>query len=631
MDKYSKLLLVQVLVVTSLFGQLGVFSNRSDQERFDRGIEYYNEGRYASAAANFGKLVRTGSSELATAATMMLMKSEYRAGNIETAQEVGRLFIDQYPTSTYIADIYFCYGDIFIDVGQTDEALQMYLKARRQCIQQVTRDIIDSRLIKLISFGISVDYIHSLLITEGNAVNRGILILAETHTLLMAGQPDEAAAILSKLDQNTLTHDYLEFHEQLVRRTYQPKQSIMAVGIILPLSGPDELIGRTYLKGLNRVLTDPDHSGVNVAVSIFDNNSDAVETVLAVRQCVSNPNIQLILGPLTTDNSISAATAAQEAGMPILLPFCSQDNLSAIGDYVFQMNATLTMRGKMAGRYLAQELGLDSLAVLAPSDDFGHTLADAFLTEVDILGKTVVAVEWYTGIPENLRHQFMALRETAFSLQESDEYDEYLGMEIDSLDAMFDIPEDIFFEIPESDDKPLTRSDSAKIVLETIQGIFMPIHPGHIQFLGTQFPAYNLETQLIGNENWLDMEILSQEIIGPHLNGMVFISNYLAPTDSVNISELAAGADADIRHYHQGYDAGMLLSRLADKGLKSRINTKTALEGLYQFIGSTQIITFAGDKNVNSALRVLKYNDQELVDIGFFNGDSIIATEPAIP
>ncbi|NQT96392.1 MAG: penicillin-binding protein activator [Candidatus Marinimicrobia bacterium] len=632
MNKYIKLLLLQALVVSSLFGQFGIFTNRSGQERFDRGVESFNEGHYANAAGIFRKLVRSGYPELITAATMMLMKAEYHSGNPEAARETGRRFINQFPDSRYLTDIHFCYGDIFITEGQPNEALRMYLTARRLSEQPATQDLIDSRLLRLIGLGIPVDYIQNLLITEANLSNRAILHLTLSFSHLMAGHPDQAAEVLHRIGRDELPQLHNDLFRTILRQTYQPGQQVLSVAVILPLSGSEAGLGKTYLKGLKQAIDDLNKAGVRVALSIYDNNSDAVESVLAVRQCALNQNIKLILGPLTTNNSIAAATVAQGAEIPIIIPLCSQDNLSMIGDFVFQMNATLTTRGKLAARYLAQELDLDSLALIAPNDDFGHSLADAFLAEVDMLGKTVVAVEWYPGIPENLRRQFMALRKTAFGLQESDEYDEYLGMEIDSLDAMFEIPEDIFFEIPESDDKPLTRSDSAKIVLETIQGIFIPIHPGHIQFLGTQFPAYNLKTQLIGNENWLDLEILSQEIIGPHLNGMLFVSNYLTPADSSTVVELRADEDSDIRYYYQGFDGGLLLSNLAQAGLNSRVGTKTELENLYQFVGLTQIVTFAGENNnVNSALRVLKYNNQEIIDIGFFNGDSIIVSNPAIP
>jgi ABC-type branched-subunit amino acid transport system substrate-binding protein len=51
------------------------------------------------------------------------------------------------------------------------------------------------------------------------------------------------------------------------------------------------------------------------------------------------------------------------------------------------LNSNLQMRGKIAARYVAKTLKLDSLAILAPADKFGRALVDGFVKEADLLGK----------------------------------------------------------------------------------------------------------------------------------------------------------------------------------------------------------------------------------------------------
>ena len=116
-------------------------------------------------------------------------------------------------------------------------------------------------------------------------------------------------------------------------------------------------------------------------------------------------------------------------------------------------------------------------------------LTDAFIKEVDQLGKKVVGVEWYSGIPTDLKRQFKNLRNIAFDLeQEDNNYDEYLGMALDSLDFLFELSDDDLFDIPDDEDEKLTASDSSKIRLNTIQAIYSPAHPEHLAYIGTQFP-----------------------------------------------------------------------------------------------------------------------------------------------
>ncbi len=623
-------LLTSLLLIAVLPAQFGFLSNRSPQERFNRGLDQFNDSRYGSAAENFEKVLSADDISLHPVAQMMLMKAYHHAGNPGKARLAGRDFISAYPGNRYLSAVYLTFGDLFINDGQPIEAFRMYLQARRWASPTEISGV-DGRLSRVLSLRMPLDDLASIKLVEGDALNRELISLAEIYSLSLGGQADEAADLLVEVHRENLPAIFHPLHQRIIQRIKRVSEPVVTVGVILPLTGRDATIGKLYLRGLRKAMTRLNRTNATLALMIYDNYSDPVETVLAVRQCAQNSNVLAILGPLTTTNSIMAATEAQALEIPLLLPLCTEDNLSDIGDYIFQANATLSMRGRLAGRYLAHELDLDSLAVLAPADEFGYTLTDAFVTEVDSWGKVVVATEWYSGIPENLRPQFQNLRQVGFDLREVNEYEDVLGIAIDSLDNMFDVSDEILFEIPDDDDESATRSDSAKMVLETIQGLFVPIHPGHIQYLGPQFPAYNLETQLIGNESWLDLEVLNQEIIGPHLSGMYFISGYRAPNDSL-FTGVIPEDEIDAGYLHRGYDSGLLLSNLQGQNLTTRGEARRTLAAIGNYIGRGQITSFTGsDDNVNSSLQVLQYQGNNLINRGFFSGDSIVHPAPALP
>lgn len=621
-----------LLVIGTAWGQLGLFGTRSPEDRFDRGIASFNDGRYAAARTIFIKLVDDGPEALIPVSMMMLMKSEYHTGDPDQAIQVGRTFLSKYSASSYSKDVYLCFGDIFIDQGKLDQALSMYMTSRRMSGNPDFVSNVDDRLIRLLPLALEIDRIRGVNIVESNLENRMILLLAEAYTTVMQGLPDEAAIILSQIDISELPGAYQDIYTTIQEATYTPARIALTAGVILPLTGPDSENARLFLAGLNSAVHELKEHGINLSLVIYDNLGDAVETSLAVLQCAGQANIDLIIGPLSDENSVVAAVTAQEEGLPIIIPTCMKNNLSEIGDFVFQSNATHSIRGKLAGRYVAGELGLDSLAVLASADEFGHALTDAFITEVDALGKTVVAVEWYTGIPQNLRQQFLNLREIAFSLQESDEYEEFLGMEIDSLESMFEISEDVFFDIPDDEEDKMTARDSARMVLETIQALYLPIHPGHIQYLGTQFPSFNLSTQLIGNENWLEPDILNQDIIGPHLEGMAVVANRILTADSVSTPALDISESGDLRYYYFGMDHGMVLSSLAGSDWSSRSKIKEELGSLDLFRGESQLFSFSNpNNNINAALQILDYRNEVFNALGYFQGDSLNRYEEVLP
>ncbi len=140
-------------------------------------------------------------------------------------------------------------------------------------------------------------------------------------------------------------------------------------------------------------------------------------------------------------------SALESTDIPILLSSPQANDLSEINDLVYQINSTVAMQGKVAAHYAVNVLGLDSLAVIAPVNHYGESQTDAFIEEVDRLGGTVVATEWYSDQPQDLGRQFKLLRRVAFNLLPKEEsFDEVLGMEIDSLDALFDISAEDFFD-----------------------------------------------------------------------------------------------------------------------------------------------------------------------------------------
>ena len=119
------------------------------------------------------------------------------------------------------------------------------------------------------------------------------------------------------------------------------------------------------------------------------------------------------------------------------------------------------MQGRMAARYIVSELGLSNIAVIAPANQDGEIQTDSFIRELDRLGSNVVATEWYSGEPINLKRQFKSLRKVAFDLLPKEEnYDEALGMDIDSLDALFDVSAEDFFDLPKKKNVlPKTKND----------------------------------------------------------------------------------------------------------------------------------------------------------------------------
>ena len=199
-------------------------------------------------------------------------------------------------------------------------------------------------------------------------------------------------------------------------------------------------------------------------------------------------------------------------------------------------------------------------------------------------------------------------------------------MEIDSLDALFDVDVADFIEIEEETNniKKMTKKDSLKINLNTIEAIYIPINSGDLSFIGTQLPMYNLETKIIGNESWMDIDILAQDIIGPHLQGLTVLSSEYPKFGMTESSELD-------RIYSMGYDHSYFINSLVKLSSNSRRKFKGLLKKGDLYMGASSLIELGGPgNNENKIVRVLEYKRNRMKTIGYFNGIELVKNQSLI-
>ena len=619
-SRFMRNIVLILFLIVPVFSQ-NWFQSRLIQKQLDMAVEHFNEDRFATAETILNKLLEKPLGAYESTAKILLLKTTYALRKTDKTKDMGREFLQAFPTDQYVKDVFLKFGDIFIDEENFGSAFRMYIRARTLANDDVFLTLIDERLIKTIQLNIAPEIISELLMVETVADQRTICTLAKAFNDIASGYPDECALTLYELHPEQVPVAYFDLYEKLLRASYRPPMTTVTVGVILPLTGDKMMAGNSFLRGMYKAIQSINYRNQKIAFIIKDNRGSEIETIRAVNALESNPAVKAIIGPISTTNALVAANTVQGKNIPLLVPSSTQDGLASLGNNIYQLNSNLQMRGKIAARYVAKTLKLDSLAVLAPADKFGRALVDAFVKEADLLGKKIVAVEWYLGIPTDLKRQFKSLRKVAFSLVKNEEsFDEYLGMEFDSLDFLFELSEEDLFDIPEDEDlEVLTASDSAEIDLSTIQALYLPVHPEHLAYIGTQFPMYHFNTQVVGNESWLDLDVLNRSNIGPHMDGLAIIAcNY-----SVNIKD---------EIFQQALDCTKLLYFIFNNLDNGRISIAQRLSNLYEFHGDSKIVSFSNaNPNLNTALQVLRYKDDQITKTGFFKGDSLLSLQGITP
>ena len=594
------------------------FQSRLIEKQIDMAIEHFNEDRFAIAETIIKKLMEKPLGVYEPKSRIMLMKTAYALNKKEDVKIIGRDFLESFPKNEFAKDVYLKFGDTFVDEQNFNSAFRMYIKARTLTANEEFLYLVDHRLLNTIQLNIPSTTISELSMISTNSSERIICTLAKSFNDISSGNPDECASSLYQVNPEEIPIYYFDLYEKLLRASYQPAIKTITVGVIIPLTGDNMIQGNSFLRGMHKALSSSINSNKKIAFMIKDNEGDEIQTIRVVNELEKNPAVKAIIGPISETNAIIAANSLQGKNIPLLIPSATLDGITSLGNNIYQLNSNLSVRGKIAARYITKILELDSIAVLAPADNFGHALTDAFVKEVDQLGKKIVGVEWYSGIPTDLKRQFKNLRKIAFDLKEKDNnYDEYLGMVLDSLDFLFELSDDDLFDIPDDEDEKLTALDSSKLKLNTIQAIYSPAHPDHLAYIGTQFPMYYFETQIVGNDSWKNLDVLNQSNIGPHMEGLIIISNNY----SIDIKD---------QIYNQAFDCTQLIYSIVKDQDNGRLALAKKLSNLSDFSGESHNVRFF-DSNLNTSLQVLRYENNQITRSGYFVGDSLLSLESIAP
>ena len=599
------------------FGQNWV-QNQRTEKLFKEAVSTYNSGKYATTETILNKIIDLNYKSFNEKSLLLLLKSQVALNKSDGAKQTAKIFFSKYPTSRFLNHAMESIGDLFVNNSNYESAYRMYVRSKNLSNSNTYKIKINSKLLKLIKINLSIKFIDELLIMETDLYSINIHYLAIAFSQIMNGTPDSAALTLAKIDPTFLPDMFSDLFEFLLRESYKPASPVMMIGLALPLSGSNSESGKAFLEGFMRGDNLNLYGKKRISILARDTRSNDIETIKIVSEFEKIDQLNAIVSPVNEILSLSLISALKNSDIPIILTNKQNGDLSLINDKTFFLNSDYATEGIVAAQYVINHLGLDSIAIIAPANKNIEMQVDAFVREVDRLGRKIVATEWYSGEPKNLKRQFSFLRQVGFRLEEKEnEFDDALGMEIDSLDALFDVSVDDFFDLPEPKTKKMTSSDSSKVILSAIQAIYIPINFHDLEFIGPQIPMYNLDAKIIGNSSWKQLDILTKENIGPHLKGMSIVSSTIMPQiDSLTVES------KELDDYQNGFNTSRLLTSINLSEI-SRTSLKKSLSEIVFNDKGYSYIPSKVNKNVNSAFQLISFNGKKFIKEGVISIDTL--------
>jgi ABC-type branched-subunit amino acid transport system substrate-binding protein len=623
--RFAALGLVWIQALTLWAQQSSPATRTSDvEEIFRRGVNSYNQGRYRQAEQSFAELTRGAKwndagkvHQRLTAALYMNASSAFHLGRFAEAQDHLQRLLDDFPKSKYVEHGRALRGAIYFKQERFEEAARELLWV----VDNGTRPELVSRQAQLarslLADYLTIEQLQSLQKSAPGDLAQALLALQIVRHQVGAGDRDEATKTIEIFRKAYPRSKILDDLNALLDTAGARPGAAAHIGVILPLSGEFSKEGNGILSGIRYAFETYRRDKASLApleLIVKDSESNMLRALKEAQTLLRDPSIIALIGELETDISGGLGALAQAAQTPLLIPTPTVNDLTALGENVFQTTADLESKGRALARYAIEKRLMKNFATIAPNNEYGRQMTDGFTAEVDRLGGQILAQKWYFETPEDLARHFKSIREIAFR-----------RMLLDSLVAAGKSPSAInlnaewraFDERFKEERQKQRRFDKQGIVEATdvpvtnLDAIFLPVYGDEVGTIARQVSYFNIRAQILGGEHWYLSDLDKSRELQRYVDGAIFTSDYyINPFDgqyrTLQTDFRQRMNRTPERWEIMGIDAARLLLAVYATGARSRSQMRQALASTQQFNAIRGKIDFAPNRRMNQYINLVQ-------------------------
>ena len=171
------------------------------------------------------------------------------------------------------------------------------------------------------------------------------------------------------------------------------------LGGIGPTTGGNAAYGIAVQHGAELAVQEINEAaGYTVFEMQFEDDESDPETALNAYNTLKDWGMQILVGTVTSNPSLTVGAEAANDNMFMLTPSASAEEVATTGDNIFQMCFTDPNQGKAAADYIAEhQLGTQIGIIYDSSDAYSSGIYQAFVAEAEANGLTIVAQPSFTA------------------------------------------------------------------------------------------------------------------------------------------------------------------------------------------------------------------------------------------
>lgn len=570
------------VLLPGIFFSCGLaFSSTKDNSLWLTALKKYQKKHYAEAAVDLTGIIHSQYSPYESTSYYLLSKCYLKQKKTEEAEGTAQQLIRSHPQSRYVPYAYYV-------LAQSAFLKKDYPQCARQLltVAQTANDV-DLRMSSR----------HKML-----GIFESFLSDNQREELLQWVQSPE---ILSHL------------------KTAQQGYSLPAnVGVILDLSGPNAIAGEGILSGIRAAES---KSGLeNVRWIVRDSGGRVIDAVKAVHYLIHKESVSALVGDVEASCSAAIAGIACEQDIPLIIPSIQNNNLTEVGDCVFQLFTNCQLEGSIIAAFTREELGAERAAILAPVCEEGRQRVRGFSSTFTNEGGVIDSIQWYYQGAQSYKRQLDALIEIgAYQLGEqyglsNEQITEFIQWDKKPeeekrrntyfLDVAEEIPT-IVDTLIETYGSPINYFDI----------LYIPIQWSELSLLSPQIEASGFSGNLIGSADCLKNISLGED--WRYFNGIIFPSHFRSSGDQLSNSDLtesiSSSTDQPFNQFMlSGWDAcRFLTSALPSPAKRYPKEICRNLQAKRRFEGSRLTIVFPEGDRINKAMYILQFKDGKFLSL----------------
>ena len=173
----------------------------------------------------------------------------------------------------------------------------------------------------------------------------------------------------------------------------KPVVHTVRIGVLEPLTGSAATVGRRELLGVryaNSLVSSLTMNGETYEIELL--TADCGSTVDSARQAaeaLAGQGVSVVIGTSDSELSLAVGEVFEENGIAVIGAGCSDDGITAKGNYYFRLCATDSQEMAVLADFAIERYGGGTAYVVSVDDEEGRTLADRFRLAFEARGGSV--------------------------------------------------------------------------------------------------------------------------------------------------------------------------------------------------------------------------------------------------